>query len=381
MQVRRYEAASMHEALTKIKRDLGRDAFILSSKRLKGGNLPRMEVTAAIDKNYYEMDRSRAEETGHSDLDIFASLRSEVDEMKAIMLGVKNGELTELRETLNTFFDTLGPNRKDEYGDCRSRIYYHLISRGISRPRACRLINILKTNFSAEDMTDTANALKVIEEMITKSIRVSHNGTNGKRLIAFVGPTGVGKTTTLAKLAAHFALDKGLNVALLTADNYRIAGTEQLKVYANIMGLPIEVISGKKEFEHALTRFADKDMILVDTPGKSQSDSDYMEELRDFLSLGCPVETNLLLSMTSSIDNMLDTAARFGVINYDNIIFTKLDECVSFGSIFNVVDQVGKPVAYITNGQNVPRDIERANPAKLANLIIGNGCNCSGYLG
>ena len=115
MQVRRYEAASMHEALTKIKRDLGRDAFILSSKRLEGGNLPRMEVTAALNKNYYEMDRDRGEEeAGHSDPDIFASLRSEVNEMKAIMLGVKNGELTELRETLNTFFDTLGPNRKDE---------------------------------------------------------------------------------------------------------------------------------------------------------------------------------------------------------------------------------------------------------------------------
>ena len=364
MQVRRYEAASMHEAITKIKRDLGRDAFILSSKRLEGGILPRMEVTAA---------RDRAEETRRPDLDIFASLRSEVDEMKTIMLGVKNGELTELRETLNTFFDTLGLSKRDEYGSCQSKLYCHLVSRGIGRPRACKLINILKSDFSAEDMTDMDSALKIIVRMITKSIRVSRNGTKKKKMVAFVGPTGVGKTTTLAKLAAHFALDKGLDVALLTADNYRIAGTEQLKVYANIMGLPIEVISDKKELEHALARFADKDMILVDTPGKSQSDSDYMKELRDLLSLDYPVEINLLLSMTSSMDNMLDTAARFGVINYDNIIFTKLDECVSFGSIFNILDHVGKPVAYITNGQNVPQDIEKANSAKLANLIIGSG--------
>jgi flagellar biosynthesis protein FlhF len=108
----------------------------------------------------------------------------------------------------------------------------------------------------------------------------------------------------------------------------------------------------------------------VDTPGKSRNDKGYMEKLRDFLSVGIPVETNLLLSLTSSRDNMLDTASRFGMINCDNIIFTKVDEATGFGSMYDVIDQVGKPVSYLTNGQNVPNDIEDANPERIARLIV-----------
>lgn len=369
MQIRKYEASNVQEALIKIKNDLGPDAAILSTKRLRSGRYPLVEVTAARDNNY-DRTKHRKEETN---LDI-ASLRGEIDELKGLMLGVKNGELIELREALNTFFDTVGMSKKAMYGGQLSRIYYYLIARGISRQRACSLINVLKNNLSAGGVEDYNAIFKFVVGLITKSISVT-NGTKAKRVVAFVGPTGVGKTTTVAKLAACFTLEKKLRVALITADTCRIAAAEQLKIYAKIMGLPVEIVSEKKEFKRALNRFADKDVILVDTPGKSRNDKDYMEKLRDFLALDIPVETSLLLSLTSSQENMLDTAARFGVMDYNNIIFTKLDECVCFGSIYNVIDQVGKPVAYITNGQNVPQDIEKADPAKLARTIMEDRLN------
>jgi flagellar biosynthesis protein FlhF len=217
------------------------------------------------------------------------------------------------------------------------------------------------------DRFDTT--LKLLEDTITKTIPVT-NKKKRKGIIAFVGPTGVGKTTTLAKLAAHYSMSEKLSVGLISADTYRIAAAEQLKTYARIMGLPIKVVSEKEEFRKALNLFSDKDLVLVDTPGKSRSDTGYTEKLRDFLNVGVPVETNLLLSVTTSRENMLDTSSRFGVVNYDNIIFTKLDEATGFGSMYDVIDHVGKPVSYLTNGQNVPSDIEEANPHRIAKLIM-----------
>jgi len=187
-----------------------------------------------------------------------------------------------------------------------------------------------------------------------------------------VGPTGVGKTTTLAKLAARWSLEENKKVGLVTADTYRIAAIEQLRTYAKIMGLPLEVASEKEEFKNALRKFQDRDVILVDTPGRSFSDETHLDRLKDYLRPEIPVETNLLISMTASPENMLATTSRFEKVGYEAIIFTKLDESNTYGQIYNVVDQVGKPVYYVTNGQNVPQDIESLNPAKLARMVVRN---------
>jgi flagellar biosynthesis protein FlhF len=272
-------------------------------------------------------------------------------------------ELRQLKDYLVNFADVLGTWEKNLYPGAPSKIYYRLVANGVSRERAYKLVNTIDTI----DSFDTT--VKLLEDTITKTIPVT-NKKKRKGIIAFVGPTGVGKTTTLAKLAAHYSMSEKLGVGLISADTYRIAAAEQLKTYARIMGLPIKVVSEKEEFRKALNLFSDKDLVLVDTPGKSRSDTGYTEKLRDFLNVGVPVETNLLLSVTTSRENMLDTSSRFGVVNYDNIIFTKLDEATGFGSMYDVRDHVGKPVSYLTNGQNVPSDIEEANPHRIAKLIM-----------
>jgi flagellar biosynthesis protein FlhF len=158
----------------------------------------------------------------------------------------------------------------------------------------------------------------------------------------------------------------------VTADTYRIAAIEQLRTYAKIMNLPLEVASEKEEFAKALRTFQDRDIILVDTPGRSVGDEEHLRRLRDFLRPDVPVETNLLISLTASPENMIETASRFDRVGYDAMIFTKLDESNSYGLIYNVIDQIGKPVHYVTNGQKVPQDIDRLDPAKLARMVVRN---------
>lgn len=374
MQIKRYEVKSIQEALTRIKNDLGDNAVILSTKRMKGGKVPLLEITAARDEGDTGLSFRESGEneesagnrlSGSADFNI---IRKDLDEMKSLIRDLRREdpirrEMNQLKGYLNNLMDVLCAWEKNLFPGPPSKIYYHLVANGVSRERAYKLV----TTIDKIDSFD--NTFKFVEETIIKSIPVSSKKKK-RGVIAFIGPTGVGKTTTLAKLAAHYAMSEKLGIGLISADTYRIAAAEQLKTYAKIMGLPIKVVSEKEEFKQALSRFSDKDLVLVDTPGKSRNDEGYMEKLRDFLNVGVPVETNLLLSLTSSRENMLDASARFGMINYDNIIFTKVDEAMGFGSMYDVIDHVGKPISYLTNGQNVPNDIEDANPGRIARLIM-----------
>jgi flagellar biosynthesis protein FlhF len=227
----------------------------------------------------------------------------------------------------------------------------------------------LKKDSRAEDPDNYHYTLSAVEDMMKRSIASSYRNTGGntgkKRISAFVGPAGDGKTTTLAKLAARCLFGDKLNVGIITMDTYRIGAVEQLKRYADIMGVPMEVASEKKELERVLN------VVLIDTPGKSSGDESYLLKLKKCFTMGLSMETNLVLSMTSSQESMMDVVARFGVIYYNNIIFTKLDDSKKFGSIYNIIDHVGKPVFYVANGQNVPQDLNKMDPAKLARLIVG----------
>jgi len=360
MQIKRYDALNINEAMRKIKADMGRDAIVLSSKRLNG----RIEVVAARDDNSEIPKESEVE-------------RSDVNELKSFIMDFKKqggiySELTEIKETMSLLFDVLGIQNNGRVSSSLSKVYYHLISTGVSKQRACALIEELKNDSRVEDPENHHYTLSDVENIIKGSIASSYRNTGrnagGKRISLFVGPTGDGKTTTLAKLAARCL---SLNVGIITMDTYRIGAVEQLKRYADIMDVPMEVASEKKKLERALNKFADKDIILVDTPGKSRGDEGYLLKLKECFTMGLPLETNLVLSMTSSKESMMNAVARFGVVDYNNIIFTKLDDSKKFGSIYNIIDHVGKPVFYVANGQNVPNDLNKMDPAKLAGLIVG----------
>jgi len=383
MQIKRYEVSSINEGMARIKDDLGPNAIVLSSKTLKRKKKSFIEIFAArdnycgsISKLVSKKDKKRESAILNND-ELFLPFRTEIDQLKDLIMDTRrkmdiHSELSELKDTLNTLFDILGVQKNRNIPSYLSKLYYHLTSSGISRQRAFDVIEELKNNYSQEVLEDYQNILDIAEDIIKRSIAVSYKNIERKRIISFVGPTGSGKTTTLAKLAAQYLFEDKLNIGIVTTDTYRIGASEQLKIYAEIMDLPVKVISREEEFNETLDLFADKDIILIDTPGKSCRDKNYLMKLKKIFTINSPIETNLILNITADQENMIETAARFGIINYDNIIFTKLDEANNFGSIYNIIDYAGKPVFYVTKGQNVPQDLEEVDPAKLARLIVKN---------
>jgi flagellar biosynthesis protein FlhF len=373
MQVKRYEAANLHEATARIKKDLGPDAIILSTSKIS--DRPYLiEVLAARDEQTppqtfpEEPLRHKAPRSSEP----FSNLEKEIHELKSGIEGLKQEfpcrrDLSELKETMNLLLDTISIR----YPAHLRSIYMGMVAGGISRFKAAALLDAIKKDSTHEERDSYEKSAALAERLIARSL--AKNGQKDRRIKAFVGPTGVGKTTTLAKLAAYYSLEKKMKVGMITTDTYRIAAAEQLKVYAKIMGIPIQVAPGKEAFLHSLESFAEKEMILVDTPGRNHNDDRGLGELKTIFHSG--VETVLLLSPAASREHLLETANRFKIFDYDRIILTKVDECSRFGSMYEVLDEIGKPVSHFTTGQNVPRDIEIASPERLARLILQNRLN------
>jgi flagellar biosynthesis protein FlhF len=193
---------------------------------------------------------------------------------------------------------------------------------------------------------------------------------NAPRVIALVGPTGVGKTTTTAKLAAMHALNQGNQVALITMDIFRVGAVEQLKTYSRIMGIPLEVASTPRELEKAFEKHSGCDLIFIDTAGRSHKDKEKLDEMRKFLEHKIPIDIYLCLSATTKDRELEEILHRFSIFQISKLVFTKIDECESFGNIVNLLMKDTLPVAYFTTGQRVPEDIEVATPEKLADMFI-----------
>ena len=373
MQIKRYETKNLQEASVRIKRDLGPDAIILSTKQISS-DPPLIEVMAARDM---KLERGFSAETGARQKEplqdaSLSCIARDIHELKSSVDGMMRKlsyprDLSDLMETMNLLLDKMSATNPDQLHD----LYIRLIANGLSRSRSVRLIEAIKKNYPAMDRDTYEKCAVIAEKLIARSLVTDDR--REKRIRAFIGPTGVGKTTTLAKLAAHYSLEKKMKVGLITTDTYRIAASEQLKVYAKIMGLPIHVASEKDVFQRSLTDFAEKDMILVDTPGRNQQDHQCLNKIKNILGTG--VESVLLLSPVANREYLLETADRFKIFNYDRIILTKVDECSHFGSLYDVIDEIGKPISYVTTGQNVPKDIEKASPERLARMFLQNRLN------
>jgi flagellar biosynthesis protein FlhF len=211
----------------------------------------------------------------------------------------------------------------------------------------------------------------MVEELIRNRFkRKQATGAVG-RIKVFVGPTGVGKTTTIAKLAAHYAINGKQRVALATTDTYRIAAPEQLRTYARIMDIPMQVAADAGGLNKAIEGFADRDLILVDTPGMGLHDGAHFERMTQLFGPRRDVEMNLLLSLSASQENLYDTLACYDDLRVDQVILTKMDECRRFGFLFDLIEKAHKPVPYVTTGQSVPQDIREVTSGNLARLIVG----------
>ena len=194
----------------------------------------------------------------------------------------------------------------------------------------------------------------------------------GGKKILFAGPTGVGKTTTIAKIAATQSLWGNKKVVLMTADTYRIAAVEQLRTYAKILGIPIEIIADQRDMTGVLKKYRDADLILMDTAGRSHHDDGRIDELRSLYEAFSPDAVHLVIAANIKYRDMLSVIDRMGVVPLSALLFTKLDETSTYGTILNVMRDFGLPVSFFTIGQNVPNDIEVARGDRFVDMLYGN---------
>ncbi|MCR5594261.1 MAG: flagellar biosynthesis protein FlhF [Lachnospiraceae bacterium] len=198
--------------------------------------------------------------------------------------------------------------------------------------------------------------------------------SRGPKVVFFIGPTGVGKTTTIAKIASKFSVDEGKKVALLTADTYRIAAAEQLRTYANILEVPFRIIYSVEEVENALEDFMAYDYILVDTAGHSHQNEAQRDQMNEFIHSVdglAEKETFLVLSATTKYRDLISIADTYSAMTDYKLIFTKLDETTTLGNLLNLKLHTETTISYVTNGQNVPDDIAPFNPQKTVKLLLG----------
>ncbi|ORU00386.1 Flagellar biosynthesis protein FlhF [Anaerovibrio sp. JC8] len=223
-----------------------------------------------------------------------------------------------------------------------------------------------------EDKT-SEKAHRTLEKFLKKTVRVASGITlysDKPKIVALIGPTGVGKTTTLAKIAAKFVLEGGVSAALITADTYRISAVEQLKTYSDILGLPLEIVYSPEALQQAIEKHSDKQLILIDTAGRSQYNEFQMKELIGLFKSNKDIEKHLVLSSTTKNRDAEEILNRFMPCEPDRVIFTKTDETSSLGIVMNLLYKRKIALSYVTNGQSVPDDITPASFTKLADMLL-----------
>ena len=416
MQVKRFVGRTVPEVLQKVKADLGPDAVIVQTQmvrrrgalRLLGGD--RVEIVAGVGfalVSPYTERRIRSEaltprrpaaiERAYGAAPVPESIRRIFDRGEAgrpdlfaaasEAQGPKGGSVprrepsaaveTEIRDIKRMLSEVQDRIVHDKMGDCPPELfqeYLALLQNAVSDELAQRLIREIRGRLKPEDLRDARilrNAIRTtLESMIPVAGPIRLREGRCTRVM-FIGPTGVGKTTTIAKLAAHHRYVLGKDVALITNDTYRLAATEQLRKAAEIMGIPLRPVPAGRDMPAALKELEDFDLVLVDTAGRSQRDAGRMSELQELTEAVNPDEVHLVVSLTTHPENLLEIVRRFSACRVDALVLTKLDEAARFGLILDVLGKVEKSLSYVTTGQTIPKDIEVASPGRISGLIVG----------
>ncbi|RSL33184.1 flagellar biosynthesis protein FlhF [Salibacterium salarium] len=378
MKVKKFTAKDMPEAMKKIRTELGDQAVILNSKHVDTGGIfgfftkKSIEVIAAKDETPAPASDSRTKTEPDRPTPTVQSttapqqqtqvqpkevLQDEVKELKNMIASLKedqNTSTTGYPAPIQTLEAELSEQEVQE------SIRYYIIKQLLS--------NWYRSNEEPDVKTVKEWAKTYLQEVFSAS-EMGPVPTS-KKIINLVGPTGVGKTTTVAKIAAHYHLEEKKSVALITTDTYRIAAVEQLKTYAKILDIPVSVAYSMEDFRDAKEKFQDKDLILIDSAGRNFTNQLYVKELRKIINFDEDMTTYLVLALTSKYKDMKKIYEQFSLITIDRFIFTKKDETSYYGAMVNMMAQSSTGTAYVTHGQSVPDDIDTADSAKIAEWVV-----------
>ncbi len=427
----------MASGLKMVKKELGPNALILSTRTVRSGKFglvgkPVLEITAAIDADYPKekndlgqdqpapppttrspgtrrtagfrsvvddsvdefilqkaaaapvdyrsAERNQENRGAGADAKEQPDLQNEVNELKDLVknLAGKIADLAEKEESPKNIphlnIKTPGfAHRRNNAAIHGDGILSLLIARGINVEASRTIAGFLRESLTDQELGHSETVMAAILATIEKLIQVNppaFTRRGEQQCLALVGPTGVGKTTTLAKIAASYLSKYSNSIALITIDTYRIAAVEQLKVYGEIMHLPVDVVITPDQLDKAIDRHRDKELILIDTAGRSPRDSFCIDELAAFLRPELNIDKHLVLSATTRELELLDAIDRFQGLGITHTIFTKIDECANLGILLNVQLHNANPLSYLTNGQRVPEDLLEASPKIAAQLIM-----------
>ncbi|MCW6070430.1 flagellar biosynthesis protein FlhF [Clostridium botulinum] len=408
MKIKKYVVNDMNEAMTRIRYELGADAIIISQRKIrKGGFLglfskKSLEVTAAIDNystekkynsntvnkinkgNNIEVIKRMLEERNNNvkydnninhdtnALDRYKEIlesKSEGAQNKSLK-GKKFSESKDLMDEirdLKKIVKDIGKSEKS-YADENSSLMKFFKDLDLEEEFIEEIIK--KVGNLEENLEEREKIKRVIEDTI--DVRVNSVG----KVTVLVGPTGVGKTTTIAKLAGKLSLIDKKKVGLITIDTYRIGAVEQLKTYADIMNIPFKVVFSIKDMEKAIIDLDYCDVILVDTTGRSSKNMMQISELRAFIEKIKEKSIHLVISASTKNKDIETIIKGYSILEYENIIITKLDETSIYGSILTILDKGKNPISFITTGQDVPDDIKEGNKEEIAKIVLGENKLC-----
>ena len=419
----------MEDAMNLVRQELGQDAVVVESKEVQSRRLlpwpsTRSEIqisaerkqrrSAVTNKAKYETKPARTIRTlaetnqGTSrnsrllnplpeiELKLAAALRDDVAPLPASNTSSEPCPTTSLQTPTNRFVEPTGASTShsvlESLQQMIRRLERHLESTGVdSIPEemathfhqllesevdskiAHDLISKLAEHMTSETPRSSAAVMATMTALIEREMRCAppiQPKAGRREIVMLVGPTGVGKTTTVAKLAGRFHLQEGLRVGLITIDTYRVGAIEQLQTFAEILRIPMQIASNGEELRQAIDLMDDVDVILIDTAGRSPFDHQKMEQLRELVTIARPDHVMLTVSLVSGGKAITKVAEQFAVVDPTSVVVTKIDECHRHGALLSIAREIPYPVRYLTTGQDVPDHIEPSHPHRLARLIL-----------
>lgn len=397
MNLQTFKASTMAQALSQVKSTMGADAVILHTRTYQQRywlGIRRqeiVEITAGRDLRTPERPARRSALSSPvaaygRPASSAAVMRSPAENGRqlldspvagGVMMLNLSQELTAVKTMVKDLMTQSRQSRSPQVPEELFDQYLHLTQNQVSEELATELVKTLHRQLRPEHLSQPQfvrdKLAEQLEKMLPTAGPIRRTRAVGPHVVALIGPTGVGKTTTIAKLAANLKLREKHRVGLITIDTYRIAAIDQLKKYADIIGSPLKVVSSPEDLRDAVAAMCDCDFVLIDTAGRSPNDTLKLNELKTFLAAAGPDEVHLVLSTTASQECVELAISRFADVRVDKIIFTKLDEAAHVGIVLNVVRKVNKALSYVTTGQDVPDDIEVGRGRRLAQLILGEG--------